>query len=452
MKKIKNKLKPFMPYLLKAEEIWLVGGAIRDAILGLPLKDFDFAVPGSGINFARQFARQIKGTFVLLDDKNDEARVVYNIPKALPPLAEKKLTFDFNGIKTIKQDLSRRDFTINAIAALLPNLEPFDPHHGQKDIQKKLIKMISERALKEDPLRIIRGFRFEATLGFKITSPTLKAMKRHKNKIKKVAPERLKEELFSILSSPASYKTLKHLAQSRILGFVVPHTEPMRKVAQGKPGGNLLGHSINTVKEMEFILKRFSNQLGTYIKGKKGVLKLTALLHDIGKPYCYSKDKLGKVHFYKHESKGVELLKKIKERLKLSNKDFKIITQIIKLHMRPHLLASEIFPTDKAIWRLIRDSKEEAPGVLLLAYADVLSSGGESEKEILELIKRGIKIWKEFKHPQFKLLVTGNDLIKLGLKPGPIFKKILREIEEAQVTNKSYSQKQALNYIKKYYI
>ena len=125
MEKIYSTLKPFIETLLKKDGIHLVGGAIRNAILGMGLSDFDFAVPDSGIEFAKWFAKEIKGKFVLLDEERDEGRVVYR----------KKLTFDFNGMKDIESDLGRRDFTMNAMEIRLPNSHLLDPFEGKKDIQ-----------------------------------------------------------------------------------------------------------------------------------------------------------------------------------------------------------------------------------------------------------------------------------------------------------------------------
>ena len=446
---IKAKLNPFMPYLLKAKEPWLVGGAIRDAILGLPFKDFDFAIKDSGVKFAKWFAHQIKGSFVLLDEKNDEARVVY----------KRKLTFDFNGMDSIEDDLARRDFRLNAMALKLPGLEIFDPFNGMKDIEKKRIRMVSEKSLLDDSLRILRGFRFGATLGFSITPETLKTMKNGANLLTKIAPERIRVELFGILSAQNSYQTLRQMAKLEILDTIIPEIKPMREVAQGKPGGNLLDHSILTVKEIE-TLKGFDpkfEEFKGYFEKKMPVLKISALLHDIGKPYCYSENELGRVHFYGHEEKGVKLLANIRKELRMSNSEFRTIETLIRYHMRPHLLVRAIpsnsipregIPTDKAVWRLVRDGGDETPGILLLAYADALASGGKGKKKLLNLLKKGMSILEDMRRPKFKRLLTGDDLIALGFKPGPGFKKILQTVEEAQVSGELHTHSQALQFVR----
>ncbi|MBI4722055.1 MAG: CCA tRNA nucleotidyltransferase, partial [Candidatus Stahlbacteria bacterium] len=217
---LQEQLNPFMPYLLKAEEIWLVGGAIRDAVLGVQVKDFDFALKDNASDFARQFANEINGTYVLLDAKNDESRVVY----------KNQIVFDFIHIETIENDLARRDFRINAMAMRLPCFELVDPYGGLKDIERKRIKMVSESALVADPLRILRGFRFKATLGFKIEVNTLKALAKYKELLPNVAPERIHYELFTLLDSPNSYKTLRQMTRYGVLQTIIPVIRLMEDV------------------------------------------------------------------------------------------------------------------------------------------------------------------------------------------------------------------------------
>ncbi|MCK4308041.1 CCA tRNA nucleotidyltransferase [candidate division WOR-3 bacterium] len=442
MKEMRVKLEPFIPMLMKAREPWLVGGAIRDAILGLPVKDFDFAIKDSAVEFARWFANKIKGTFILLDAKNDEARVVYK-GQSSKFKVQKEMIFDFTHMESIKKDLARRDFRMNAIAARLPELGIFDPFMGRKDIERKCISMISLSSLIEDPLRILRGFRFQATLGFKITPNTLRALGDKKDLLSKVAGERIREEFFTLLSSSHSYWTLRQMARVGVLQAIIPETMAMEKVPQGKPGGNLLYHSLLTVKKIED--SRF-----TIHDSRFTILKLAGLLHDIGKPYCYSEEN-GKVHFYGHEKKGVELLEGIRERLKLSNNEFKAIQILIQYHMRPHLLAREKTQTEHAIFRLVRDVGKLTPQIFELAYADALASGPRGEKRLLALAKKGIKMWEELKRPKFKRLITGDDLIKLGFTPGPKFKLILEEVEEAQLIGELKTHQEALKFVKEKY-
>jgi len=221
---LQMQLNPFMPSLLKTQEIWLVGGAIRDVIMGYKVKDFDFALKANAADFARQFAHEINGTFVLMDDKNDESRVVY----------KNEIVFDFIHMETIENDIGRRDFRINAMAMRVPCFELFDPFNGLKDIERKQIKMVSEAALVADPLRILRGFRFKATLGFKIEVNTLKALAKYKELLQSVAPERIHYEFFTLLDSPNAYKTLRQMTKYGVLQTIIPVSKFMENISQIK--------------------------------------------------------------------------------------------------------------------------------------------------------------------------------------------------------------------------
>jgi len=445
MEKIYSILTPFVKTLLKKEDIHLVGGAIRDAILGLNLSDFDFAVPGSGIEFAKWFAKEIGGRFVLLDEERDEGRVVYR----------KKLTFDFNGIEDIEIDLGRRDFTMNSMAIKLPDSYILDPFNGKKDIHAKKIKMIKEEALRDDPLRILRAFRFQATLGFDIEEETQKAMENYKELLRNVAKERIRNEFFPILEYSNSCTILFSMAASGVLDIILKEVTAMRDVPQNKRKGNLLRHSILTVKRMEHLNSTIRNMdyIRDYLKDKMHILKLAALLHDIGKPYCMGRNQKGKLHFYGHEGVGEKLINKsVREELRLSNKELKILSILVRYHMRPHLLARESPPTQRAIYRLVKDAGADTPGLLLLAYADAFASREIKKQNLLQVIEAGIDTIKEMSKPKFKRLITGYDLIAMGLEPGPIFKTILNEVEEAQIEGSLKTKDAALSFVRQKFL
>ncbi|MDD2891211.1 MAG: HD domain-containing protein [bacterium] len=472
-------LTPFIPVLMSTlsetttktnrgevvkKEIYLVGGAIRDTInknqksnikyqtalakkkqtntknkqktQKLQVEDFDFAINASAISFAKRFAKKINGSFVILDKDIDEVRVVYKN-------GHNELIFDFCSITSINTDLSRRDFTINAIAAKLPDMEVLDIFKGEKDIHQKTIRMISEQNIKDDPLRILRAFRLKSTMDFNISPKTTPKLIKHRKLLKNIAGERIKQELFSILNSPKAYETLRFMAKKEILQVIIPELKKLMITPQYKPTGNLLDHSLLTVKKIDTATYNFKK----YTANKIHILKFSGLLHDIGKPYTYSKDKLNRVHFYGHEKRGVELLEGIRGRLKLSNSDFRSLSNLIGFHMRPHLLGEEKIPTNKAILRFIRDGEEDSILILLLAYADAMASGNRGRAGLLRLINRSIEIWETMRQPKFKRLLTGNDLIKMGYKPGPVFKTILQAIEEEQISNELSTRKQAMDFV-----
>ena len=429
----------------KEKEIFLVGGALRDGLLHLSLKDFDFAIRDSGVEFAKYFAKRLKGAFVMLDESLDMARVVI----------DKKINFDFNGMRDIEEDLRRRDFTVNAISLRFGEFEIYDPLNGVKDLDKGLIRVTGKGVFSDDPLRILRAFRFSATHGFRIERGTYNLILKEKERLKGCAPERIHEELKYIFNARFSFWVVDKMRRSGVLEIILSELKDLRGFPSGKPLRDLLWHSLYTLKAIEEVDLLHSDEIfWRYINDKFYLLKLSALLHDVAKPQCYC-ERDGEVHFYGHEKVGAQMVEEgLKERLRLSNKEVKVLSKLVLLHMRPHLLCAEVNPTDKALFRLVRDASEEAPGLLLLAYADALASLCDEDylSNMKKLIERGSTIYKNMISPRFKRLITGNDLINLGLKPGPIFKRILEDVESKQISGELKKKEDALSYVKEKYL
>lgn len=195
---------------------YLVGGSVRDVILKRQLKDLDFAINGDSLKLAREFSKKIGGSFVLLDEVFSIGRVV-----------KEQVTIDFARLSgdSIEQDLSERDFTINAMAVVLSLDKLIDPFEGFKDINNKLIRMVKEENLKADPLRILRAYRFHATLDFQIDDTTREALKKNAHLMKVTAKERIKEELWKILSIESSEKTISMMWEDEIFKAIFKETD-----------------------------------------------------------------------------------------------------------------------------------------------------------------------------------------------------------------------------------
>ncbi len=405
--------------------IFLVGGAIRDILLGVVPKDFDFAVCGSGIRFARTIARRLGGAFVPLSIEEDEARVVKD-----------NFIYDFSGFKgDLLNDLKRRDFTINAMAVDLETLEFHDPFNGLKDLLDKKIRLTSEDSLSGDPLRVLRGFRFSLELGFKLDKKFFDAAEAIS--LRKVAPERIGYELFRIMSCPESYEAILKMNELGLFPQIFPEA---RKII----GDSFLwSHSLNTYYALEKLMQdgffcslepEFSQYFS--LPRRRALLKLAGLFHDIAKPDTFLL-KEGDVHFYGHDTKGARIIEIIGyRRLKLSRSDVAVLKKLVKEHMRPHLLATNSELTDRAIRRFFRDLGEDYFGSMMLAWADGYATAGKTrhlEKKFLRMIQ--LKREDEAK-PKIERLINGYDLIALGLKPGPIFKVILQELLDMQLEGK----------------
>lgn len=478
-------MKPITKFSLKDQEIlkkvqrfararkvrlYLVGGILRDIYLGRTKEnlDFDFCLKKGAINFARKLAGEIKAGFVVLDKKHGACRLVKKIN-------EKFCTLDFTDFRgrDLEEDLLHRDFTINAFAVELekalggPSLSGsiIDPYAGRADLDAKRIRMLNKKSFDEDPLRILRAFSFACIFGFKIDKETLKLIKLKKNKLRGVSCERIRDELFKIFDAPDTYTYLGQLDILGILRIIMPELEVMRKVRQG-PYHHLdvWEHSLETIRQLDLLIIEFKKDrkvqdyLGgiiSYGRTRRALLKLGALLHDIGKPKA-KRRREGKTTFYGHERVGLDIARNITKRLKLSGSEENALGKMIFCHLRPGYLADHEEISPRAIFRYFRDTADEAASVLLISIADQRSTKGRlttrkssirHERVVSGLIKEYFR-QKEEKKPQ--RLINGDILMKeLKLFPSPLIGKILSEIDELQAIGKVKDRQGALKAAKR---
>ncbi|MBS4015305.1 MAG: CCA tRNA nucleotidyltransferase [Candidatus Latescibacteria bacterium] len=442
------KLKTVLPILNgvnKKGGIYLVGGAVRDALLKRTPDDFDFAVSGSGIAFAQKFAKQTRGAFVLLSQPDDEARVVID-----------KTTYDFNGLgkKPLQNDLARRDYTVNAMAIDLrkPNTI-IDKLNSRRHLKQKLLVPASENSLKLDPLRILRAFRLALELNFQVSDKVF--LLARDITLTKIASERISYELLRICESTKSHKYVKQLYKLNLLEQILPQAIPLLR---DKP---LFAHSLRTYHKIELLVSRksyfnrFQDEYDKYFTGfpfRRALLKITGLLHDIAKPQTQFKTSEGDVHFYGHDNLGAKMVKQLaSEKLRLSRKQTQMLKDLVSYHMRLHLLATAPELTDRAIRRFFRDLGDEFFGLMILTYADGYATAkitSHLERTFTRMMK--LKKADDSKKKVIRL-INGNDLIALGYKPGPFFKTILQELEELQLDGKIKNKEQGLEYIKNHF-
>ena len=430
-------LKPWLPYLPDSD-IYLVGGTVRDILMGREPNDFDFVViKQDAATVARGFAHRIRGVVVELDPTRNEYRVV-----------KQPYTFDFVGADNLYEDLKRRDFTVNAIAYSIREGELIDIVGGVRDIESKLLRAVREVNLRDDPLRILRAFRLQAEYGFRFEERLPKLLRKYRELLNNVARERIGEEMRRILAASAG-KVIRRMAEYEVLDVVLPEIKPMRGLPHFKfPVGSLLEHSLWTLEEVERYQPTREWE-AKYLDEKLWLVKLAGLLHDVAKPQTL-REEGDEVHFYGHDIIGARIIKKkTKEELRLSNDETKVVSTIVRLHMRPHLLMGEPVLTRHAMWRLIRDSETNIVGVMVVAYADGIASGGRQIDKLKRVRDAVYDLYEELQKPKLPRLVTGYDLIDMGLKPGPIFKEILGEVEALQVEGVITTREQALKYVKK---
>jgi poly(A) polymerase len=444
------------------ESVYLVGGYIRDQLLGILSKDYDFAVKGDVIRLTREIANVINGRWIILDETTKTVRII---------CSKKGLVLDFTPLRgnTIIDDLYQRDITINAIAIDLSQPEILiDPLHGLDDLKYKKIRLISQHVVKDDPLRLLRCVRLSAELNFCITSQTLKLIANMASLISRVAVERITYELLMILKVENSYPYVIILDNTELLEKILPEISPMKTVPQNHHHKiDVWQHSLKTLSYFEDIYgniqkifpqwyQNIQQYLYSQITSEYNrccILKLAVLLHDVGKPECIKRD-THRIRFFKHDIKGGEIIGNIGIRLKLPAKQIETLQILVQNHMRPGYLAECPTITDKAVYRLFKATKEDSIGLLLLSLADRYATEGTQE---MINVHHNVIMYLMDKYYSQQLpvtstkIVSGYDLMEyLDLTQGPIIGKLLEAIEEARITGEVTDKHTALKYAKQY--
>jgi len=449
------------------QPMYVAGGPVRDWLLGVAAKDLDFTVPKGAVLCAREVSAMLGGTFVLLDEAEDVARVVWQ-----------GITLDFSGFRnqttTIEDDLGQRDFTINAMAVpLAPQTgglverTVIDPLGGVADLAQKLIRTPTVANLLADPLRLLRAYRFSATLGFAIDSQTEAAIAAHGELLVEAAMERVAYELGLIMASPRAWQTVSRMANGGLLWVVFPELVAGRGLVQPVSHHlDVFEHSLEALRCLEDILSKpeayFPGQGALFSGMAQGklaaLLKWAALFHDLGKPETHRLVE-EKITFYNHDQAGAAIFEGIAERLHWPKDDRNRVSRLIALHMWPFHLSNARLRTGisrKACLRLVKAVGDDLAGLFLLAMADSLAGQGVGKPEGMEenlaaLLREVHGVYEEYIQPVFANppLVTGHDLIAVfALEPGPIFKEILDGLVVAQVEGQVSDREQALAWIK----
>lgn len=445
--------------------IWLVGGFLRDIYLkkDVDLFDFDFCVESNAVSIAREFAEKIFSKCIMLDEVQESLRVILK-------KKDKLYTYDFTLIRggSLYQDLSLRDFSINTLAVNLKEREAkiIDYFGARKDLKHKVIKVIKEEVIPQDPLRILRGFAFVACYGFHIENKTLKLMFKFKKLIKKVSKERVNEELFKILASPNSFKTIKMMDKLRIIDEIIPYIDKMRGVSQGAYHHlDVWEHSLDTLRQFEILCQRRlakKKEIVAYLNEELAkdrryiqIIKLACLLHDVGKPFAVRREKK-KTIFHTHEKIGRDLAEEISSNLRLSWREREVLEKLIFWHLRPGYLADQVNPTKRAIYRFFRDTQNEGIAVILLSLSDwratrgPLTSAKKRKKHEKIMFKLIDKYFEERKKKPLPKIVDGYDIMqKFKLKSSPLIGKILKKIREEQALGKISYKAEAYKVAKK---
>jgi poly(A) polymerase len=446
--------------------LFLVGGTVRELVLGGLSPDIDLAVSHQTLELAKAAARALGGTYVLLDEGERTARVVAG--EVILDLAE------FRGPDLIA-DLQGRDFTLNALAldlaALLAGEPPelIDPLEGRADLAAGQIRLVAAENLADDPLRLLRAYRFAASHGFTVTPETEAAIQSLAPALSRVAGERVHHELMQLLASPRAGAGLGSLDRVGLLTQIFPELADLKGVPQdGYHHLNVFDHSLETVVQLERVLAApadFFTDLAPEIQrqttdpGRRAVLKLAALFHDVGKPQVQERrTSPARYTFYHHERVGVEIFQRAARRLRCSSAQIKAVTHYISWHMRPFLLLPLFIRgelSDRALGRLVKAARGELAVFWAVALADSLAGQGplkppEADRQLVELAETAWGFYQERlaagRQPR---LINGDDLCALGLTPGPEFRRLLEAVEEAQWEGQVATRDQALALVRR---
>lgn len=418
-------------------EIYVVGGAVRDLLLGNHVDDWDFttnATPEQILQILPEdaFYGNAFGTVMLPIDELESPLDITTF-RSESGYTDSRRPDKVEWGENLEEDLKRRDFTVNAMAidASKPDGEIIDPYKGRSDLEKKLIRAVGDpdERFCEDALRMMRAIRIAGETGFKIESKTLQAIKDNANRIGKISRERIKDELFKILASNRPYEGIVLLHDSGLMEEILPELSKTFGVEQKSPGRHHIydvgTHSLYSLKE---VAKKNDDPL----------VRFATLIHDIGKPQTYKKLETGVVTFYNHEVVGARIAKNIAQRLKFSRRETDKLWRLVRWHQ----FSVTEKQTDKAIRRFItKVGIEDVPDMLDLRTGDRLGGGAtETSWRTEEFKKRLVEVQKQ-PFTIHDLKITGNDVMKeLQIKPGPeigkLLKELFKEVEDKKLENK----------------
>lgn len=471
--------------LLPDQEVYLVGGAVRDMLLNRLSHDLDFALPANGISLARRVANALKADFMVLDSERDTGRVIVTEPDG----ARTFLDFAVYRGKSLEEDLRLRDFTMNAIAFDLRSQTMIDPLNGGTDLLAKSIRFCSPTSLSDDPVRILRAVRQAAAFQFKIELETRKAMKQAASLLPKVSPERQRDELFKILEGPRPEASLRALEMLGVLPHLLPELPALKGVEQSPPHiYDVWEHTLSVLAHLEGILAmlapsysaentndlftglltlrigRFREQFTSHFaqslntdRSARAALFFAALYHDVQKPATKSVDETWRIRFFDHEVRGAEVAAARGRAFNLSNDEVERVRAVVQHHMRFHAFVSRLEgekqePSRKAIYRFFRDVGRAGIDLILLGLADLRGTRGTTltqETWAAALDVARLLLENYWEKPQESVapmrLLDGNELMSaLGIEPGRIVGQLLESIREGQATGKIENREQAL--------
>lgn len=430
---------PFLKIISETAEenklnVFIVGGFVRDLILGRTKNEIDFSVVGNGIDFAQKSGKKLGVNEIVVYKNFGTAHFKYE-----------NFNFEFVGTRkesyksesrnpkvipaTFEEDIQRRDFTINSLAISINKNnfgELIDIYNGYEDINNKIIKTPLDpfETFNDDPLRIMRAFRFASQLQFEVDDKILKAAEEMRERLKIISQERISDEFLKILQSPKPSIGLILLFQTKVMEIIFPEIANLAGVEQRKDyhHKDVFFHTCKVVDN----ISKATDKLW---------LRFSALVHDIAKPPTKKFVEGIGWTFHGHEELGARMMKTIFRRMKFPMTQIEYVKKLIRLHLRPIALANEEV-TDSAIRRLIVQAGEDLEDLITLCRADITSKNPDKVSRYLEnyerVMKRVFEVEEKDKLRAFQSPVRGEEIMEVcGIKPGKTVGKIKTAIEEA---------------------
>lgn len=465
------------------QPVYLVGGAVRDAMLGRESHDLDFVLEKDARAVGKRVANALGGGFYMLDEARDTSRVI------LQDASGRKMYLDFATFRgaDLETDLRDRDFTVNAMALELGSDRLIDPTGGAQDLRFKQLRPCASTSLTADPVRVMRAVRLSLALDHRILPETAAAIRQAAGMLQRVSPERKRDELFRMLDGERVDTAMRLLDRFGALPAVLPELETTKGVQQSAPHiYDVWEHTLNVLQHLEglmavlvggdseraanisastvllFLRKyrenfraHYSTQLSAG-RTPRALLFLSALYHDISKPEARTVEESGRVRFLEHEHYGAEVIERRARALALSSAEVQRAVTIVKNHMRlHHLAATGRPPSRRAVYRFFKAVKTAGPDICILSLADVMGTYGVTlNQQVLEnelLVARTLldglwEIPQEVVRPP--KLLDGRDLQKIfDLQPGRRIGRLLEDLQEAQAMGKVSSREDALRFI-----
>ena len=436
---------------------WLVGGTVRDRLLERATSDYDVAIAGPVADVARTLGRAAGGYAFELSEAFGAWRVVAHDHAWQIDL------LPLNG-DTIEEDLARRDFTINAIAAPLSREGYVDPFGGLEDLRARRLRAVSAEAFERDPLRTLRLARIACELGFEVEAETLELARRAAPALAGVAPERVFAELRRVLCAPAALQGLELMDRIGVTDVILPELAALRGVEQSRYHHlDVYGHTRSVLAEtialerdperlvgaeapalVDYLATPLANEL---TRGE--ALRFGALLHDIAKPQTRAVTPQGRVTFMGHDESGARLASEILGRLRASERLREHVAALTRHHLRLGFLVHEMPLSRRAVYDYLHVTAPVAVDVTVLSVADRLATRGDNAERAIarhvelarQMLAEGLAWIADPPRPPLR----GDELARaLGIKPGPMVGGLLAELEAASFSGEVATREEAI--------